>query len=135
LVFRKNNQFFKWAGLVLSKIMNTEQFQPFFNPGSHRSVLLFLATHLVVYHTEMRVKKYMWFLISYLGWFWYGQIHREIEIFQFFSRNDSRSNQNYFIKSFSPFLKIFWIQWKWEVSESETLILLFHDCNKKLETF
>jgi hypothetical protein len=38
------------------------------------------------------------------------QIHREREMFQFLLRNDSRSNQNYFVKSFGLFIEMFQIQ-------------------------
>jgi hypothetical protein len=38
------------------------------------------------------------------------QFHCELEMFQFLSRNDSRSNQNYFVKSFGMFVETFQIQ-------------------------
>jgi hypothetical protein len=38
------------------------------------------------------------------------QIHCESEMFQLISRNDSRSNQNHFVKSFDLFVKTFQIQ-------------------------
>jgi hypothetical protein len=38
------------------------------------------------------------------------QIHCESKMFQFLSRNDSRSNQNHFVKSFGPFVETFQIQ-------------------------
>jgi hypothetical protein len=38
------------------------------------------------------------------------QIHCELETFQFLSINDSRSNQNYFVKSFDMFIETFQIQ-------------------------
>jgi hypothetical protein len=38
------------------------------------------------------------------------QNHCESEIFQFLSRNNFRSNQNHFVKSFDPFVKTFQIQ-------------------------
>jgi hypothetical protein len=76
-----------------------------------------------------------------VGCIWYGsrftvrfQIHCESETFLFLSRNDSRSNQNHFVKSFGPFVEMFQIQWKWEGSESESLetpILSFHGCSTK----
>jgi hypothetical protein len=47
--------------------------------------------------------------LSTLIWF---QIHRETKTFQFLLRNDSRSNQNHFVKSFDLFVETFWIQWK-----------------------
>jgi hypothetical protein len=62
------------------------------------------------------------------------QIHCESETFQILSRNDSRSNQNHFVKSFDLFVKTFQIQWKWEGSESESLetpILPFYGSNTK----
>jgi hypothetical protein len=38
------------------------------------------------------------------------QNHCESEIFQFLLRNNFRSNQNHFVKSFDPFVKMFQIQ-------------------------
>jgi hypothetical protein len=35
------------------------------------------------------------------------QIHCELETFQFILRNDSRSNQNHFVKSFVSFIEMF----------------------------
>jgi hypothetical protein len=62
------------------------------------------------------------------------QIHRETKMIQFLLRNDSRSNQNHFVKSIGVFVKTFWIQLKWEESESkplETPILSFHSRRQK----